>query len=551
MRARFRPPQPELPDWTSFLAREEPAWREAVAKADGPAVLIATAVGGLSALSVVESMLAVALTLRGARVHVLLCDSAMPACLRAEFNNISEARFAGRELASTLCPGCEAQGRHLFEPLGLPLHFVSGNLDVADRALARDAAFATTAAQMAGYRLDGMAVGEHAYAGALRYFARGDLGAEKHGEEIARHYLEAGILSARALERLTGRVGFRTAVFNHGIYAPHGVFGEVCRARGVAVVNWNVAYRKRCFIFSLGDTYHHTLMDEPAAAWEGMPWSTGMEAAVDAYLKSRWHGTQDWIWFHERPQEELSKIAAETGIDLARPTIGLLTNVIWDAQLHYRANAFPGMMAWVNETIAYFARRPELQLVIRVHPAEIRGGLPSRQPLVDEVKKRWQTLPANVFIIPPQSQVSTYALLQQCDAALIYGTKMGVELTSMGIPVIVGGEAWIRNKGLTLDARTPAEYFAYLDRLPLGRQLDAETVTRAKKYAYHFFFRRMIPLEIMRPVSGWPPYRVGAARLSDLGPGADLGLDVVCDGILRGSPFVFPAETLPQISLAA
>jgi len=51
---------------------------------------------------------------------------------------------------------------------------------------------------------------------------------------------------------------------------------------------------------------------------------------------------------------------------------------------------------------------PELQLVIRIHPAEIRGTIPSRQ----RWRRRSQALPgaaANVFVIPPESDVSTYA----------------------------------------------------------------------------------------------------------------------------------------------
>ena len=68
---------------------------------------------------------------------------------------------------------------------------------------------------------------------------------------------------------------------------------------------------------------------------------------------------------------------------------------------------------------------------------------------------------------------------------LIYGTKTGVEL-SLGIPVVVAGEAWVRGKGVTLNASSPREYFRILDRLPLGRQLDEDTVRRARMYAYHF-----------------------------------------------------------------
>jgi len=203
------------------------------------------------------------------------------------------------------------------------------------------------------------------------------------------------------------------------------------------------------------------------------------------------------------------------------------------------------MLEWALQTIDYFARRPELQLIIRIHPAEVRGTIPSRQPMVTEIQRAFPTLPDNVFIIPPESQISTYAVMLQCNAVIIYGTKTGVELTGMGIPVIVGGEAWIRNKGLTMDASSPEEYFRLLDQLPLQKPLDEAVTRRARRYAYHFFFRRMIPLEMMEPAPGWPPYRIQLSGLDDLLPGHSMGLDVICDGILNGTEFIHPAESYP------
>ena len=110
----------------------------------------------------------------------------------------------------------------------------------------------------------------------------------------------------------------------------------------------------------------------------------------------------------------------------------MLTNVFWDAQLHYRANAFDDMLDWVLETIGYFAQRPDLQLLIRIHPAEVRGTIPSRQPLLAEIQAAFPELPANVFVIPPESNSSTYAAMYACDSVLIYGTKTGVELSATG-----------------------------------------------------------------------------------------------------------------------
>jgi hypothetical protein len=544
---KMTPPAKNLPDWTALLDTNRPLWesaKQSAIQSEGPNVLIATAVGGLSALGVPESLLAVALTLRGARVHTLLCDQALPACLRISQTTVAEPVLENYQLPQVQCKSCIGTGQYLFNPLGLTDHVFSALLSEADRQRAKQLADTLPLVEIPHYCIQGWQVGEHAYAGALRYFASGNLQAESHSDVVVRRYFEGALLTAFATHRLLQTYNFKTACFNHGIYSPPGVIGEVCRQQQVGVVNWNVAYRKRCFIFSHGDTYHHTLLDEPVDAWQTMAWSESSEQAILEYLKSRWQGTQDWIWFHEKPDEEMDKIAREIGLDLSKPIIGMLTNVMWDAQLHYRANAFPDMLTWVLKTLEYFAQRPDLQLLMRIHPAEIRGTMPSRQPLLPEILKVWPELPKNIFILPPESPVSTYAAMAQCDAAIIYGTKTGVELTSMGIPVIVGGEAWIRNKGITLDAASPEDYFRHLDQLPFGQRLDPDTITRARKYAYHFFFRRMIPIQCMEPVQAWPPYAVSFDNLEALLPGADPGLDIICDGILSGSPFIYPAEKL-------
>jgi hypothetical protein len=533
-----------LPNWAAILDTDRPLWNAALQRAQtGPAVLIGTLVSGSPAVVNVESLLAAALTLRGARVHTLLCDRALPACLRCEPETIPDTGTLERyELPQTICDGCAARGDYTFGGLGLPVHRLGDLLTDQERTVARALAGDVPYDRIRDFRLDGLAIGEHAHAGALRFFALGTLAGEPSGEMVSRRYLESALLTTFASRRMLQQDQFAAACYSHGIYAPHGILNQVCERGGVRVVNWVVAYRKRSFVFSHDDTYHHTLMTEPEDAWEHLPWTTEMEAEILAYLRSRWDGTRDWIYYHEKPDEDVQTFAQQIGLDLSRPILGLLTNVVWDAQLHYPANAFPDMLTWVLETIRYIGGRPDLQLLIRVHPAEIRGTVPSRQPIMAEIARAFPDLPPNIFIIPPESPVSTYAAVGLCDAVTIYGTKTGVELTSMGIPTIVAGEAWIRNKGLTHDAESSASYFAILAQLPFGARMPAEQVRRARIYAYHYFFRRMVPVQAFDPASSTGPFTVSVTSLADLLPGRDPGLDVLCDGIMNGSPFVYPAE---------
>ncbi len=109
-------------------------------------------------------------------------------------------------------------------------------------------------------------MGEHAWAGALRFFATGSLDEEPLAEPIVRRYLQSALLTAFATRRLLRAIHFSSTVVTHGIYVPWGIIAEVSRQENVRVSTWNVAYRKRRFIFSHDDTYHHTLLNEPTRA---------------------------------------------------------------------------------------------------------------------------------------------------------------------------------------------------------------------------------------------------------------------------------------------
>jgi hypothetical protein len=542
------------PDWQPALTAGTTLWQSARSAAQGgPRVLLATSVGSYAHAVTLESAVAAGLTFRGAEVHVLLCDGAMTACAECEaslYPNV--AQFVAHGPTRDLCRDCLWPAERVYAQLGFRIHRYSEWLTPDDRAEARRLATTLPFHEIAGFTLDTLAVGEHAHAGALRFFASGSVDGEPAAEPVLRRYLESALLTAFASRRLIRTVGFSSAVFTHGIYVPWGIVGEVARHEGVHVVTWNVAYRKRRFIFSHDDTYHHTLMSEPRDLWDDAGLTSAQDRELTKYLSSRREGLFDWIVFHRPRRQDPEEIARQLPLDRSKPIVGLLTNVAWDAQLHYPANAFPNMLEWLVQTCEYFATRPDLQLLIRVHPAEISGFPPSRQPILGELRKRIPELAPNIIVVPPESDMSTYALMSLCNAAIIYGTKMGVELTSIGLPVIVAGEAWIRSKGLTRDASSPAEYFGILAELPFRQRLGARQLARARQYAYHFFFKRMIPLAFIDPKAGYPIYRLKLDRLEQLLPGASSGLDTICDGILERRPFVMLAgERAAELARAA
>ena len=227
-------PRPkDFPDWGKLTSRGR-SWAGRQPGRRGR-VLIATNIGGHGPVSMMESMLAAALAVRDVDVEIVLCDGILPGCLRAEHSDLPDpAVLADRKLPQTLCPSCFWRGRSMFEPLGLKIHYLSEMVTADEREEARARAAAIPFAEIGRFKLDGLEIGEHASAGALRYFARGDLTDEPLGEAVLRRYLEASLVSVSGYRRLFSERKFDAAVFHHGLYVPQGQVGEVCRQAGCA-----------------------------------------------------------------------------------------------------------------------------------------------------------------------------------------------------------------------------------------------------------------------------------------------------------------------------
>jgi len=529
-------------NWFESLSNSA-EWQIALSLKKNKKILIPTSVGGHNIATLVEGMLGVALTLRGGDVAYLLCDGVLPACLNMNIHKNSDLLKTNySDEKKRVCSSCFNRGVNAYKSTGLKVFkysdFISPSFVIKSNALSNKIAVS----DIRNFKTKDSNIGEQAYAGALRFFARGDLPEERNHTIILRRYLSAALITEEVSKNILNSFRPVTTIFHHGIYVPQGIIGDVFRKNNIRVSNWTVAYKKKCFIFSHNNSYHYTLLDEPIKNWNAISWSNRLEKKIKDYLWSRRSGRDDWIWFHSKPENDFNVICEELGINQDIPFVVLLTNVFWDAQLHFKANVFENMLDWIVKTIEIFSKKPSLQLIIRIHPAEITGTLVSRQLIFDEIIKLFPRLPKNIFIIKPESNISTYVLCEKSNAVLIYGTKTGIEAAALGIPVIVAGEAWIKNKGITIDVKSYANYKKILNELPFHSKMNKSKIKLAKMYAYHFFFRRFIPLTFVKSEKNNPSFSFEINSLNQLKAGSDKGLDVICSGVLDNKDYIYPDE---------
>lgn len=506
--------------------------------ATAPRVLLLTGHGMWSRdKPLMDGVLFHALRQRGADCLAILCGAAMPACFLENVATHSPEALLSRG-EPDICATCVGQGSDIFEALGVPFRTISGALRPDDLRRTGEVVAAIPFEEYFDYRDDGVDVGGHARASMMRYLLSGRVSDDPIDRSLAERFMVSALLVQAAAHRVIDEFQPDVIVANHGLYNIAGVFADVAARDGVRTVAWNRGYRKNTVIFSHGKSYHYEMMDEPTSEWEHGSLTPEEKGRLDDYLTSRQRGTMDWITVHPNPIEDRDVLIRTVGLDPARPVIGLFTNVNWDAQMVYPQHAFPDQLAWLVQTIEHFGSRPDLQLVIREHPGETKALAISRQRMADEIRTAFPVLPPNVHIIPAENDLSSYTLADLIDAGIIFSTKFGIEMAVRGVPVIVAGDAWIRGKGFAHDASTREEYdeiLQHIDQLP---RLSPALVDRARLYANHFFFRRMIPVPLELGGQGEDSATVTLHTLDELRPGKDPAIDVICSGILEGAHFV-------------
>ena len=541
----FRNPRIIESQWVRMLKRSAPLEAD-LSAGTGPRILFSVGCGFSWTSDYIHGTLALATALRGARPSFLICDHALPAC---EFNPLGNhepnpGRFAEPFRSPGvndmfMCDRCTTTLRRIYEPTGLPVFTFQQLKQPGDLARLETIVDSLAYEEYPRFAYKDVPVGEQAWASVLRALLRGTPEPDEATRWLFRRYLLSSMWIVDLADRLFEELQPDCLVGVHGVYVTHGTLCEVAKRRGIHPVIFGLSYRRNSVIFSSGDTYHRTLIDEPVSAWDNLQLTAEQDRTIREYMDSRTTGTKDWVVYHPNPIEEREQLVQSLWLD-ERPIVGLFTNVLWDAQIYYSRNAFANMLDWLFQTIEYFGRRDDLQLVIRVHPAEVKIGAPTNQPAIPEIEQRFPKLPANVKIIPPESDLSTYTLCDLMCAGLVYGTKLALEIAYRGTPVVIAGESFMRDKGFSYDASSPEEYFQLLDRLP-SLPHTSDMAERAKRYAYHFFFRRTIDFRQVQAEGrlSFKGLRLGFKELSDLLPGRDAGLDLICNGLMKGTDFVF------------
>jgi hypothetical protein len=317
------------------------------------------------------------------------------------------------------------------------------------------------------------------------------LGENGHDNEIYRLRLERNEVAVAGAYSLMKDGNYDTVIIPNGSILEFGAIYRIAQLLGVKTVTYEFGeQRERLWLAHNSEV----MRQDTSALWQAIkdvPLTKAEQEKIEKLFQVR-RGGVTWEQFSRQWQvgggEGGQQVRAKLGLDIHRPIVLLCTNVVGDSLALNRQIFTQGMADWLRKTVALFGNLPDYQLVVRVHPGEMLGA---GHPSVDIIQNTLPHQPEHVVVVPPESEINTYDLIELAHLGLVYTTTFGLEMSMHGVPVIVAGETHYRGKGFTDDPNSWDEYVRLIEaRLneKAGTSIPENAVRRAWRYAYRYFF---------------------------------------------------------------
>ena len=493
--------------------------------------------GGMQHLLHVETAVAAALRLRGFNVHAILCDSPYRACVRREVTD-----GIPYEEWRQLCGRCIAANRGVVELMGIPYSSIGDFVSEETRKTLWSRAEQCTAANLRELTHNGVVIGHNVVSSLVRYRRGFPIEIDPR---VVCEYAYTALLAAESARAVIERFKPHRVFMSHGVYVDWGPALHTALARGVPVTTWKSSYLAARFLFhhvADGSVDFYELSDRAWQERASTPLTEEEDGRLDSFLYNRYHHPVgfDMRSLH-RYTGDTARFRAKYGLKPDKPVWGIMSHISWDSVADYSPMAYPSFDDWIIDSMEQAANIPEVQWLIKVHPAE--AGYDQEVGVKRLIETRFPRLPSNLTVIPADEELSPLEFFDLLDGGVtVYGTS-GLELALSGKPVILAGQAHYGGKGFTEDGFTIDAYRGILKRARCIGRPTAEQTALARRYAYSMFMERQVPLPVVRdPDSLW--WHLQHEKRELLLPGADPFLDFICGRLMDGKEFIMGPDLI-------
>lgn len=327
---------------------------------------------------------------------------------------------------------------------------------------------------------------------------------EVKNDKITRGFLFTIFSTLIVMEKICSQIHPKYVMSSHGTYATWGSVVEYCKAHHIYVITYGQNYNHCGIEFTYDDSYLTGVLNDTENKWDQKSLTEKEVRRVKKFLDERLGRICDeQVAFdynkNNKHHYQRQQICKMLGIDPKKKIVGLFPNIPWDGQVTGGSVVFKKYREWMYDTMDYFTKREDAVLIIRSHPAEVNFGTDAgRESTRSIVFDRYHKLPPNIYVLEPKHKINSYTLGENCDFGITYSSTVSLELTYLGIPIILCGCPPFKDKNVVFDISSMDDYHKKLEEGMRGvLVVTQERIDRLYRYLHHFFFMRTMPQSLV------------------------------------------------------
>lgn len=294
-------------------------------------------------------------------------------------------------------------------------------------------------------------------------------------------YLFAACSIVRRYEAAVEKIRPQYLVATHIAYLQYGLLCRLANLRGVKVivttdVDFNLyasAHDKKSL-----SNYHSTVRRFVEKEMQRQAGDAEVIARVDRLLAERFRAevkrVDIMLAYKGMRLYSKSELREKLGVKNDNPFVQVMVHIYSDTPHCSDWMLYRDFYQWMQATLEIAARVPELNFLVKVHPAV---KVYKEEGVTEELVRRLGG--PNVFLAP--ADFSPASVLEVANATITVLGTAGLEYPCLGVPSIITGKPFYSGFGFTLEPRQPKEYEAMIRSIPNLPKLSEKQREKAKR----------------------------------------------------------------------
>ncbi len=475
---------------------------------------------------------------KGAAVAYLLCDGLLPECDQHWDSKSTAPR------PPDLCQRCKLKSKRNLDDLGLPYRWIGDFVRPEEKAKALEWSQGVSPVEMRKALFEGTPLGEWVLSSVISYFRQypPDMN-NPRVVKVYRGFLFSAAIVAMGIRNYLAVNAIDSALLFNGRQSITRVALEIFRQQNIRVLTHERGEFQRGHLNVRPNAHCMNLQPfhDSWREWSSVPLNReSLDSTLKWLVQRRYGANLAWIPFNTSFMRDRS-LRKTMNLSRHKRLWALFTSStdevagdpLWQGP-------YDSQQAWVDDVVQWVARRDDVELVIKVHPN--LGGNTYIGRAVDELRIYQQmkaSLPANVRIVLPEDSVNVYALADEADLGLTFGSTIGLEMAMLGKPILLASRALYEHGSHIVTIRDKKSLPELLEKC-----LQATTNRMIQREAFRLA-HRYLATEIPFPavdVLGVFEARLNEKYRDDAALSKDASLNSIAGFLTKGSP-VFPAPS--------